>query len=692
MILEKIIAHKKVEVARQKESFPFNQLKTIIQDLSYVPRPPFSAALRRPGEVALIAEIKKASPSRGVIREDFDELVIAGQYLEAGAAAISVLTDSKFFGGQPGHLERVRRFTPLPLLRKDFIIDEYQIYHSRLLGADAVLLIAAVLSRRELSGFLSLAGEIGLSCLVEVHTEDEAYAAREAGATVIGINNRDLRTFETDLNTTLKLVRRVEAKNVTVVSESGIKTRADLLLLREHGVHAALVGEALMRRPNPGDGVRELLGAAAPDVRAASSAGRKQFIVNTAPEPCCGRQHKRGRDGMKPDARGYFGGYGGRFVPETLMPALEELIDAYSSATLDTSFQAELLYYLKNYVGRPSPLYFAEGLTRHCGGARIYLKREDLNHTGAHKINNTIGQALLARRMGKTRVIAETGAGQHGVATATAAALFGFRCAVYMGEEDIQRQSPNVFRMRLLGAEVIPVSTGSRTLKDAMNEAIRDWVTNVEDTYYLIGSVAGPHPYPAMVRDFQSVIGTEAKEQMLRETGRLPDYVVACVGGGSNAMGIFYSFLLDAGVKLIGVEAAGRGLSTAEHAATLGLGKPGVLHGSLSYILQDEDGQIKNAHSISAGLDYPGVGPEHAYLKDSGRAKYTAVTDDEALAAFQLLCRTDGIIPALESAHAIAEAVRLARELEPEQVLLVNLSGRGDKDVNVIAGERGVSL
>lgn len=393
-----------------------------------------------------------------------------------------------------------------------------------------------------------------------------------------------------------------------------------------------------------------------------------------------------------PDNKGYFGPYGGRFVPETLMPALEELDEAYRSTKDDPEFHDKLEYYLKHYVGRPSPLYFAEGLTEHCKGARIYLKREDLNHTGAHKINNTIGQILLARRMGKGRVIAETGAGQHGVATATAAALFGFECAVYMGEEDIRRQSPNVFRMRLLGAEVIPVSSGSRTLKDAMNEAIRDWVTNVRDTYYLIGSVAGPHPYPAMVRDFQSVIGVEAKGQALEQAGRLPDYVVACVGGGSNAMGIFHPFLSDPGVKLVGVEAAGRGLDTGEHAATLSRGSAGILHGSLSYILQSEDGQIECAHSISAGLDYPGVGPEHSYLKDTGRVAYTSATDSEALEAFKLLCRTDGIIPALESAHALAEAMRLASALPRESVIVVNLSGRGDKDIPAVAGEPGVNI
>ncbi|HBC94616.1 MAG TPA: tryptophan synthase subunit beta [Pelotomaculum sp.] len=366
------------------------------------------------------------------------------------------------------------------------------------------------------------------------------------------------------------------------------------------------------------------------------------------------------------------------------MPALEELEQAYQRVRQDPDFDRELESYLKNYIGRPSPLYYAAGLTKYCRGSAIYLKREDLNHTGAHKINNTIGQILLARRMGKRRIIAETGAGQHGVATATAAALFGLDCVVYMGEEDIKRQSPNVYRMRLLGAEVIPVAGGSGTLKDAMNEAIRDWVTNVDDTYYLIGSVAGPHPYPVMVRDFQSVIGDEAGRQVLEQAGRLPDYVVACVGGGSNAMGIFHAFLDKPQVNLVGVEAAGRGLATGKHAATLACGSLGVLHGTLSYVLQDDNGQIKCAHSISAGLDYPGVGPEHAYLKDSGRVRYVSVTDAEALAAFHLLCRMEGIIPALESAHALAEAVRLAPSLSPGKIIIVNLSGRGDKDIPAV--------
>jgi len=393
-----------------------------------------------------------------------------------------------------------------------------------------------------------------------------------------------------------------------------------------------------------------------------------------------------------PDDRGYYGGFGGTFVPETIMPALEELIDAYRRFRDDSDFRQELQYYLQHYVGRPSPLYFARGLTEYLGGARIYLKREDLNHTGAHKINNTVGQVLLARRMGKQRIIAETGAGQHGVATATVAAMFDLQCAIYMGEEDIRRQSLNVFRMRLLGAQVVPVTSGSRTLKDAMNEAMRDWVTNIDNTYYLIGSVAGPHPYPSLVRDFQKVIGEEARRQIVEQAGRLPDYVVACVGGGSNAMGIFHPFIEDGGVNLIGVEAAGHGLDTDLHSATLSKGRPGVLHGSLSYLLQDGDGQVIPVHSISAGLDYPGVGPEHSYLKDSGRAVYVAATDREALDAFKILCRTEGIIPALESAHALAGAVRLAPELSRDEIVIVNLSGRGDKDVHTVAEEMGVSL
>ena len=393
-----------------------------------------------------------------------------------------------------------------------------------------------------------------------------------------------------------------------------------------------------------------------------------------------------------PDADGHFGLYGGRYVAETLMPLILAVEEAYNAAKTDPGFKAELDYYLKHYVGRPSPLFFAERLTRHYGGAKIYMKREELNHTGAHKINNVLGQVLLARRMGKGRIIAETGAGQHGVATATACALFDLPCVVYMGATDIARQQPNVFRMKLLGAEVVPVHSGTATLKDALNDALRDWVANVADTYYLIGTVAGPHPYPRMVRDFQSVIGEEAKRQLQEAEGRLPDVAVACIGGGSNAMGLFHPFLDDPSVRLIGVEAAGRGLDTHEHAASLSRGRPGVLHGNRTYLLQDEDGQIQEAHSISAGLDYPGIGPEHSWLHEIGRVEYVAATDEEALAAFQLCTRTEGIIPALEPAHALAHVAKIAPAMANDRIILMNLCGRGDKDIFTVAEHLGVKL
>ncbi len=393
-----------------------------------------------------------------------------------------------------------------------------------------------------------------------------------------------------------------------------------------------------------------------------------------------------------PDERGHFGLYGGRYVAETLMPLVLELERAYEAAKRDPAFQAELDHYLADYVGRPSPLTLAARLTAHWGGARIYLKREELNHTGAHKINNCMGQILLARRMGKRRIIAETGAGQHGVATATVAALFGLPCIVYMGAVDMERQRPNVFRMRLLGAEVRPVTSGAATLKDAMNEALRDWVANVEDTFYIIGTVAGPHPYPAMVRDFQSVIGTETRRQMLEAEGRLPDTLVACIGGGSNALGLFHPFLDEPAVRLVGVEAAGEGLETGRHAASLTGGAPGVLHGNRTYLLQDADGQIAEAHSISAGLDYPGVGPEHAWLRDAGRVDYVSATDHEALEAFKLCARLEGIIPALEPAHALAYLAKLAPTLPAEHLVVLCLSGRGDKDIFTVAEALGASL
>jgi len=393
-----------------------------------------------------------------------------------------------------------------------------------------------------------------------------------------------------------------------------------------------------------------------------------------------------------PDAHGHFGPYGGMFVAETLMEPLEELRLAYEHYRNDPGFQAELDADLAHYVGRPSPLYHAVRWSRELAGAQIYLKREDLNHTGAHKINNTMGQGLLARHMGKKRIIAETGAGQHGVASATVAARLGMECVVYMGAEDIKRQAINVYRMRLLGAEVVPVTSGSRTLKDALNEAMRDWVTNIDNTFYIIGTVAGPHPYPAMVRDFQAIIGREARAQIQDQAGRLPDALVACVGGGSNAMGLFYPFLEDQDVALYGVEAAGDGLPSGHHAAPLCAGRPGVLHGNRTYLMEDADGQIIETHSISAGLDYPGVGPEHAWLKDSGRARYEAITDDEALAAFHQLTRVEGIIPALESSHALAYAAKLAPTMAPDQIIIVNLSGRGDKDIHTVAEREGIRV
>ena len=393
-----------------------------------------------------------------------------------------------------------------------------------------------------------------------------------------------------------------------------------------------------------------------------------------------------------PDANGHFGRFGGRFVAETLMQPLAELTEAWLRYREDPEFLAELDADLRDYVGRPSPIYYARRLSEKVGGARIVLKREDLNHTGAHKINNTVGQAMLAQRMGKTRIIAETGAGQHGVASATVSARLGLECVVYMGATDIERQKINVYRMTLLGAKVVPVTSGSKTLKDALNEAMRDWVTNVADTFYIIGTVAGPHPYPMMVRDFNAVVGREARRQMLDQFGRLPDAITACVGGGSNAIGLFHAFLNDHAVRIVGAEAAGEGIETGHHAASLSAGRPGVLHGNRTYLLCDDDGQITETHSISAGLDYPGVGPEHAFLKDTGRAEYIGVTDEEALEAFHLLCRTEGILPALESSHAVAQAIKLARELPRDGIVLCNLSGRGDKDVHTIAAREGIVL
>src|ERR1700694_2059112 len=612
--------------------------------------------------VGVIAEVKRRSPSQGTIRADLDPVAHARAYVRGGAVAVSVLTDEAHFGGSLDDLARVAAAVSAPVLRKDFILDEVQILEARAAGASAVLLIVRVLSRERLNALAAAARAWGLATLVEVHGAAELDPALAAGVAAVRVNARDLASLVVDLRGAEAVIGRVPP-GLPAVAESGIETRQEV----------------------------EGLGAGGGRILCSSL---RVWHDGAIPRKRCVRSPKYGdADVTEVAVEGRFGPYGGRYVPETLMHALDELAGVYAAARADPQFWAELDDLLKNYVGRPTPLTAVPRLSAQVG-AQVLLKREDLNHTGAHKINNTLGQALLARRMGKRRIIAETGAGQHGVATATVCARFGFECVVFMGEEDMRRQRLNVYRMELMGAKVVPVTSGTRTLKDATNEALRDWVTNVTTTHYIIGSVVGPDPFPRMVRDFQSVIGREARAQMLERGGRLPRSVVACVGGGSNALGIFSAFLDDAAVELVGVEAAGEGVATGKHAATLGAGRPGVFHGSLSYLLQDGAGQVQPAHSVSAGLDYPGVGPEHAYLKDTGRVLYDAVTDREALDAFAALSRLEGILPALESAHAIAWVMGRAQRgrWAPEDLILVNLSGRGDKDVALVAELTGAAL
>jgi tryptophan synthase beta subunit len=820
----------------------------------------FVEALRTDG-LGVIAEVKRRSPSRGDIAPIVDPAELAQRYADAGASAISVLTDGPDFGGSLEDLDAVRAAVDLPILRKDFVVSERQVYEARIHGADAVLLIVRALNDDELRSLHSLAHELGMAALVEVHDESELMRALGIGAQLIGVNNRDLGSMEVSLATTPRLATLVPA-DVTLVAESGYRSGDDVLPLHSAGVDAVLIGEALVSADDveqkltelstaPTDvalidvkicGIRTSEEAAAAIAAGASELGlifadssrridlatarsiaavargratlvgvfvdsshedieqaiatvrldrvqlcgtettefcaslsvpvRKvvhvgndgdveaatrafaphveRIVLDTAhptraggtgqafewaniveaarhaPIVVAGGLHPRNvaravhhihpvgvdvasgveRGGAKDvrltrlfvsaaraaaveeaRLRGRFGRFGGSYIPEVLVPAARELADAYDVARADPEFQHELAALARDYVGRPTPLTYAGRLTEHAGGARIFLKREDLTHTGSHKINNAIGQALLAKRMGKTRIVAETGAGQHGVATATACALLGMECIVYMGSVDIARQYPNVQRMQLLGARVESVESGSKTLKDAVNEAIRDWVTNVDSTYYLIGSALGMHPYPNIVRDLQRVIGAEARQQIIDAAGRLPDAVVACVGGGSNAIGMFHPFLEDPTVELIGVEAAGRGMDTSEHSATLAAGSPGVLHGMSTVLLQDSDGQVIETHSISAGLDYPGIGPEHAHLKDIGRVRYDTATDDAALEAFHLLCRTEGIVPALESSHAVAHALVLAPQLGKDKAIVVCLSGRGDKDLATVLGD-----
>ena len=618
------------------------------------------AALSTQG-TSVIAEVKRSSPSKGDLAQIPDPARLASEYKAGGASVISVLTEQRRFKGSIADFEAVRAEVDLPLLRKDFIVTEYQVIESRVIGADLQLLIVAGLSKTELRDFYQMSYELGMNVLVEIHNEQELEAALDIDAKIIGINSRNLKTLEVDSKAFDLLLPLIPAGKIKV-AESGIATRLDVAHIEELGGDAILVGEKLVKAANPTIGIQTLLGRDCQDSQ------------------------------MIEDFLGHFGPYGGRFVPEALINALDELTAAHESAKNDPVFQSELSELHRTYTGRPSIITEVKRFAEHAGGARIFLKREDLNHTGSHKINNVLGQALLTKRMGKKRIIAETGAGQHGVASATAAALMGLECVVYMGEDDTKRQSLNVARMKLLGAQVVPVTQGSRTLKDAINEAMRDWVTNVETTHYLLGTVAGPHPFPTMVRDFHRVIGVEARAQMLQDIGRLPDAVLACVGGGSNAIGIFHPFIDDKNVRLIGLEAGGSGIASGKHASTISGGTPGVLHGTRTYVLQDENGQTVESHSISAGLDYPGVGPEHAYLHDIGRAEYRSITDAEAMNAFKILCETEGIIPAIETAHALAGAMDIGKELGKDAVLLLNLSGRGDKDVQTAAEYFGIPL
>ena len=640
--------------------------------------PSFADALRG-ATVGVIAEVKRRSPTAGAIRPDLDPVEHALAYARGGAVAISVLTEARHFGGSLDDLRLVARAVALPVLRKDFLVDELQLVEARAAGAAAVLLIARLLEPQALRRLARAARAQGLGVLIEVHDLAELEPALAAEPTALGVNSRDLATFAVELGVAEQLVARVPS-GIPAIAESGIESRADVERLAAAGADLVLVGAAVARADDPAASVRGLVG-----VSRRGRAARSEAPTPAVPgAPAAPRERA---------VAGRFGPYGGRYVPETLMAALEELERVYEAARRDPAFWAELDALLTDYVGRPTPVTEAPRLAAALGaGVIVALKREDLNHTGAHKINNTLGQALLARRMGKRRVIAETGAGQHGVAAATVAAHFGLECVVYMGEEDMRRQRLNVYRMELLGATVVPVTAGTKTLKDATNEALRDWVTNVTTTHYIIGSVVGPDPFPRLVRDFQSVIGREARAQLLERWGRLPRTVVACVGGGSNAAGIFAGFLDDGAVELVGVEAAGEGLATTRHAASLARGRPGVFHGSLSYLLQDADGQVQPAHSVSAGLDYPGVGPEHAFLKDTGRVLYEAVTDREALDAFAALARLEGIVPALESAHAVAWVLGRGGRWRGGEVVLINVSGRGDKDVAMVAELTGAKL
>ncbi|RYM95220.1 bifunctional indole-3-glycerol phosphate synthase/tryptophan synthase subunit beta [Bifidobacterium animalis] len=624
--------------------------------------------LRRHDGIPVIAEIKRASPSKGHLIDIEDPAALARQYEQGGASAISVLTEGRRFLGSLDDVDAVRAAVHIPVLRKDFITTDYQIWEARAHGADIVLLIVAALDDTQLAHLLKLTHELGMTALVETHTREEIERAIAAGARVIGINARNLKDLRVDVGKYTELASNLP-EDVIKVAESGVFGAVEVEDYARAGADAVLVGEGVATADDPRLAVERLV-----------KAGERVKASETTP--------------LSEHHGPYWGQFGGRYVPEALITALDELQRVYDDAKDDPEFHKELATLNKRYVGRPSPLTeaprFAERIKERTGlDARVFLKREDLNHTGAHKINNAIGQALLVKRMGKTRVIAETGAGQHGVATATVCAMLGLKCRIYMGQIDARRQALNVARMRMLGAEVVEVTLGDRILKDAINEALRDWVTNVKDTHYLLGTVAGPHPFPEMVRDFQKIIGEEAKEQLAQWYGiDHPDAICACVGGGSNAIGIMNAFLDDPRVNLYGFEAGGYGPDSGQHAIRFapGTGELGMFQGAKSYLLENSEGQTLDTYSISAGLDYASVGPEHAWLKEIGRVNYSWATDEEAMNAFKDLCETEGIIPAIESSHAVAGAYKAARDLKEKgyehPVMIVNISGRGDKDMN----------
>lgn len=643
----------------------------------------FAAALRtrsgqgRSPQPALIMECKAASPSRGTIRSDYDPASLAAQYAPY-AAAVSVLTEPDRFNGSFDDLAAVREVVDVPVLCKDFIVDEVQVLAARSLGADAVLLMLSVVPDDVYRELAELAHSLGMEVLTEVSTPQEMHRASALGAEVIGINNRDLRTLETDLARTEEMAPLAPA-GVVLVGESGVGAAEDVRRLSGL-VDALLVGSSLSGAPEPAEAARELATAVPlPQGEGTSSSALDRDGQET---------------GHHPRLPAFFGPYGGQFVPELLIPALDQLEDAFIDAQADPAFAAELETLMTRYLGRPTAVTELRNLPLE-GNARILLKREDLVHGGAHKGNQVLGQALLAKRMGKRRIIAETGAGQHGTATAMVCALLGLDCTIYMGATDVVRQAPNVERMELMGATVVPVDSGAGTLKDAVNEALRDWTASFADTHYLLGTAAGPHPFPTIVREYHRVISREARAQVLGLTGRLPDSVIACVGGGSNAIGMFAEFIDDPGVELIGVEPAGEGLDTSRHGAPINKGLVGILHGARSYLMRTSEGQVEESFSVSAGLDYPGVGPEHAWLSDTGRARYVGISDDEAIEAFRLLSRHEGIIPAVESAHALAQAMAMARQVpdgEEPPILLVCLSGRGDKDLDQVQARLGGSF